>query len=865
MKESKDKITNFLKERTELTQEKLFSTYQTSLQGLSQANIENKLDEYGYNIISSGKKESILFKFITAFINPLNLILFAVAVTTFFTDVVFSDTPSYLSVIIILSIILISSLIGFFQEQKSNNSAEKLKKMIVNKATVIRDNSEKEISIEEVVPGDVVKLSSGDILPGDVIFLTTKDLFISQSTLTGESSPVEKFNYKNNLEETLTDISNLGFMGTNVVSGNAKALILSTGNNTYFGNMVKDLSGKTSKNSFEKGIASISKLLIRLMIVVLPAVFLINGVIKGNWLESIIFAVTMAVGLTPEMLPMIMTSALANGSVKMSRKKTIVKNLSSIQAFGEMDILCTDKTGTLTENKITIEKYIDIFENESEKILKHAFLNSYFHTGQKNVIDLAIVAREEARPLIEQYKCVDEIPFDFNRRRLSVVVEDLNNKRQLITKGAVDEIISICSYVEIDGVAQDFTDEMKAQAKLTYEKYNNDGLMVLAIAQKNNIRGINEFNVEDEKEMVLMGFVGLLDPPKESAAKAISALKKHGVKVVVLTGDSAGVATHICNNIGIDTTHILSGKDIENLSDEELKPQIESCNLFVKLSPIQKERVVKMLQANGHTLGYIGDGINDAPPLKQSDVGISVENAVDIAKETADIILLEKDLMVLKDGIIEGRKTFSNILKYIKMTISSDFGNIFSVLIASVFLPFLPLLPIHILLQSLLSDFSQTGIAFDNVDEEYLEKPRKWNTREIRNFILIMGPLSSIFDVLCFILLWFVLGANSIDKASLFQNGWFIFGALSQILIVYLIRTNKKKILKSNPSKLFILSTGVISLLAIFISFTPIAVIFKFTVIPISFAFWYVILFVGYWLTIKFAKKRYIAHFGSWM
>ena len=865
MKEAKDKITNFLKERAEMTQEQLFSKYETSLEGLKQATIEDKLNEYGYNIISADKKEGILFKFIKAFINPLNLILFAVAITTFFTDVVFSDTPSYLSVIIILSIIIISSLIGFFQEQKSNNSAEKLKKMIVNKANVIRDNEEKEISIEEVVPGDIVKLSSGDILPGDVIFLTTKDLFISQSTLTGESSPVEKFNHKNGLEETLTDISNLGFMGTNVVSGNAKALVLSTGNNTYFGNMVKDLSGKTSKNSFEKGIASISKLLLRLMIFILPAIFIINGVIKHDWLNSIIFAVTMAVGLTPEMLPMIMTSALANGSVRMSKKKTIVKNLSSIQAFGEMDILCTDKTGTLTENKITIEKYIDIFENESEKILKHAFLNSYFHTGQKNVIDIAIVARDECKHLIEQYKCVDEIPFDFNRRRLSVVVEDLNGKRQLITKGAVDEIFSICSYVEVNGIAQDFTQEMKEQAKLTYEKYNNDGLMVLAIAQKNNIRGINEFNVEDEKNMVLMGFVGLLDPPKESAVNAISALKKHGVKVVVLTGDSVGVATHICNKIGIDTTHVLSGKDIEDLSDEDLKPKIENCNLFAKLSPIQKERVVKLLQENGHTLGYIGDGINDAPPLKQSDVGISVENAVDIAKETADIILLEKDLMVLKDGIIEGRKTFSNIIKYIKMTISSDFGNIFSVIIASIFLPFLPLLPIHILLQSLLSDFAETGIAFDNVDDEYLEKPRKWNTNEIRNFILILGPLSSIFDVLCFILLWFVLGANSIDKASLFQNGWFIFGALSQILIVYMIRTNKNKILTSKPSKLLLLSTGIVSLLTILISFTAIAHIFSFSIIPFSFVIWYLVLFIGYCLTIKFAKKKYIAHFGSWM
>lgn len=698
-----------LKRYCKIPVDDLFKEFNTSKEGLSIVEIEDRLDEYGKNSIEIGPNNTLFNKIKDAIINPFNIVLILVAIITFITDVVIASKKDYATFLLIIGTVIISAIISLVQESKSDNAAKKLKKMISNKIDVIRDDVLGVVDVEEIVPGDIVKLSSGDMIPGDVRFLEVKDLFIDQASLTGESNPVEKFAICKDYE-TITDISNIGFMGTNIVSGSALAIVLTTGNNTYFGSMAKSLYSVNEKNSFEKGIDDVSKLLIRFMVVMLPIILAINLLNKGDWWASLIFAITIAVGLTPEMLPVIMTSTMAKGAVDMSKKKTIVKRLSSIQTFGEMNILCTDKTGTLTEDEIVLEKYMDVSGNENIRILKHAFLNSYFQTGLKNLIDVAIISRAEKEKLNilkEKYLREDEIPFDFTRRRMSVVLKDDTGKRQLITKGAVDEIMSICSFIDIDGKACEMTDELRKIAYSVYEKHNNDGLRVLAIAQKNEIHGVETFGVQDETNMVLIGFVGFLDPPKESAKQAITALKKHGVDTVVLTGDSEGVALNVCKKVGIEVSNRLTGKDIDNMQDEELKQKVKDCHLFSKLSPMQKQRIVRIFQENGNTVGYMGDGINDSPPLKQADVGISVDTAVDIAKETADIILLEKDLNVLEEGVINGRKTFTNVLKYIKMATSGNFGNMLSVIIASIFLPFLPLLPIHILIQNLLCDFAQ--------------------------------------------------------------------------------------------------------------------------------------------------------------
>ena len=698
-----------LKKYSQISIEELFKEFRTSSEGLSIVDIEDRIEEYGKNSIEIESNNTLISKIKDAIINPFNIVLILVAVITFITDVIIATEKDYATFLLIVSTIIISAIISLIQESKSDNAAKKLKKMISNKIDVIRDEVPSVVDVEEIVPGDIVKLSSGDMIPGDVRFLEVKDLFIDQSSLTGESNPVEKFSICKDFDD-LTDISNIGFMGTNIVSGTATAIVLATGNNTYFGSMAKSLYSLNEKNSFEKGIDDVSKLLIKFMVVMLPIILAINLLNKGDWWASLIFAITIAVGLTPEMLPVIMTSTMAKGAVGMSKKKTIVKRLSSIQTFGEMNILCTDKTGTLTEDEIVLEKYMDVVGNENIRILRHAFLNSYFQTGLKNLIDVAIISRAEKEKLNilkEKYVREDEIPFDFTRRRMSVVLKDEDGKRQLITKGAVDEVMAICSFIDIDGKAVEMTDELRQKAYSVYEKHNHDGLRVLAVAQKNEIHGVETFGVQDESDMVLIGFVGFLDPPKESAKQAITALKKHGVDTVVLTGDSEGVALNVCKKVGIKVSNRLTGKEIESMTDVELKEKVKDCHLYSKLSPMQKQRIVRIYQENGNTVGYMGDGINDSPPLKQADVGISVDTAVDIAKETADIILLEKDLNVLEEGVINGRKTFTNVLKYIKMATSGNFGNMLSVIIASTFLPFLPLLPIHILIQNLLCDFAQ--------------------------------------------------------------------------------------------------------------------------------------------------------------
>ena len=856
-----------LKENSKLEIEKLFEKLNTGYGGVSIVDVDDRLEECGKNTIEIKNENTLLHKLKEAFINPFNIVLIVVAIITFFTDVVIATQKDYATFILIISIILISAMISFREQLKSDNAAKKLKKMITNKMEVIRDEVQSTVDIENIVPGDIVKLSSGDMIPGDVRFIEAKDLFIDQAPLTGESNPVEKFSICKN-DEDITDISNIGFMGTNIVSGSALAVVLATGNNTYFGSMAKSLYTVNEKNSFEKGIDDISKLLIRFMLVMVPIIFAINFFTKDDIWSSIIFAITIAVGLTPEMLPVITTSTLAKGAVEMSKKKTIVKRLSAIQTFGQMDILCTDKTGTLTEDEVILEKYMDVSGNESLRILKHAFLNSYFQTGLKNLIDVAIISRAEKENLNilkEKYVREDEIPFDFSRRRMSVVLKDEKGKRQLITKGAVDEIMAICSFIDIDGKAVKLTDELREKAYSVYEKHNNDGLRVLAVAQKNDIHDVETFGVQDESNMVLIGFVGFLDPPKKSAKQAITALKSHGVDTVVLTGDSEGVALNVCKKVGITVRNRLTGKQIDELTDDELKEKVKDCHLYSKLTPLQKQRIVRIYQENGHTVGYMGDGINDSPPLKQADVGISVDTAVDIAKETADIILLEKDLNVLEEGVINGRKTFTNLLKYIKMATSGNFGNMLSIIIASLFLPFLPMLPIHILIQNLLNDFAQIGMPFDNVDSENLKNPKTWDTKGIKKFMFAFGIISTVLDILCFAILWYVFKFNTIEKAVLFQSGWFVFGILSQTLIIHMIRTSKIPFIQSKSSKQLLISTFTIVIITLIISFTNIATIFDLSKLPYSYLMWILILMCIYILFIQIYKKIYIKKNQEWL
>lgn len=869
IQENKQSIEKNLYSYAFLTTEELFAHLSTTQAGFTSKESESRQEEFGQNIITSGNKNSTLHRLREAVANPFNIILLLIAAVTYFTDVVFSSQPDYLTVFIILSLVLLASTVAFVQNQRSNNAAESLSKMISTKADVWRDGALVEIPIDQIVPGDIVRLSAGDMLPADVRFLSSKDTFVAQAALTGESNPVEKFcDIPNSSDDGLTDLQNIGFMGSNIISGSATAVVLATGNSTYFGSMAKSLSGDKAQTSFERGVSSVSRLLVRMMLVMVPAVFLINGLMKGEWSSALLFSISVAVGLTPEMLPVIMTSTLAKGAVSMSKHKVIVRSLGAIQTFGEMDILCTDKTGTLTEDKIVLEKYMNLHGKEDMRILRHAFLNSYFQTGLKNLIDLAIINRakeHELDSIVGNYSRVDEIPFDFSRRRMSVVLTDQSGKRQLVTKGAVEEIIAISSFVEMQGRVLPMDEENRRTALEVYEKHNADGLRMIAVAQKNEVPGSNTFSVADERDMVLIGFIGFLDPPKESAGAAITALKEHGVRTVVLTGDSEGVAVKVCGKVGVKTSPILTGNDVERMDDTSLLDAVESCDLFAKLSPSQKERVVKTFQTAGHTVGYMGDGINDAPALHQADVGISVDSAVDIAKETADIILLEKDLMVLEEGIIEGRRIFGNIMKYIKMAVSGNFGNMISVIIASIFLPFLPMLPVQILTQNLLCDFSQMGMPFDKVDNEYITKPRKWEAQSIKSFMAYMGPLSSVFDILCFVVLWWVIGANTVELSPLFQSGWFVFGTVSQVLVIHIIRTAKTPFLQSRSSVPLLISTVMVAVISIVVGFSRLAVGIDMLSLPLSFAPWLALILVGYFLFSQVIKKFYIKRYGDWL
>lgn len=883
----------------------VFLTLHTSLSGLGEQEIDSSRMSYGSNHVTKEKKKSLLQRIASAFVNPFTIILICLAVVSVITDMIFpyfslfGSVPEdfdFLTVAIILTMVTISGILRFVQETRSGNAAEKLLSMITTTCTVTRKNQPKiEIPLDEVVVGDIVHLSAGDMIPADVRIIDAKDLFVSQASLTGESEPIEKtYQLCKNPHETVTDYQNIAFMGSNVISGSATAVVVAVGDHTVFGSMAASIAGDAVETSFTKGVNSVSWVLIRFMLIMVPIVFFINGITKGDWLDAFLFGISIAVGLTPEMLPMIVTTCLAKGAMSMSKKKTIVKNLNSIQNFGAIDILCTDKTGTLTQDKVVLEYHLNLDGEDDSRVLRHAYLNSYFQTGYKNLMDQAIIQKTEAEEaqntsltdLSENYTKVDEIPFDFTRRRLTTVVQDKAGKTQMVTKGAVEEMLSICSWADRHGTVMPLNEAEKDAVRTTVDDLNEKGFRVLAIAQKSNPAPAGAFGFKDECDMVLMGFLAFLDPPKESTADALKALKAHGVTTKILTGDNDKVTRTICRQVGIKVRNMLLGADLETMTDMELAKASEHTDVFAKLTPEQKARVVSVLRAGGHTVGFMGDGINDAAAMKASDVGISVDSAVDVAKESADIILLEKNLMVLEQGIIEGRKTYANMIKYIKMTASSNFGNMFSVLAASALLPFLPMMSLHLILLNLIYDLSCTAIPWDNVDEEFLAVPRKWDASSVGNFMLWIGPTSSIFDWATYSFLYFILcpmfvshGVLFNDLANyfsgtelvsmqasyiaMFQAGWFVESMWSQTLVIHMIRTPKIPFLQSHASApLTLLTFTGIAVLTV-IPFTEFGKILGFVPLPMAYFAYLIPCILCYMLLATILKKAYVRHFGE--
>jgi len=833
------------KNASEATSEELYRTYGSSPEGLSdEETINESRERYGRNVVIKSKKRNAFWRFFLSFVNPFTLVLLILAAVSFITDFILAapSEKSPVASIIIIVLVLISGIFRFIQEEKSGKTLERLSNLVETTTAVTRAGESQEIPLDEVVVGDVVSFAVGDLISADVRILSAKDFFVSQSALSGEAEPVEKSAELRGNPQGLSDRSNLAFLGSTVVSGSAKALVIAVGNNTTFGQIAsKTSSTKNEKTAFDKGVDSVSWLLVRFMLVMVPAVLLINGFTKHDWLQAFLFAISVAVGLTPEMLPMIVTSCLAKGAITMGKKKVIVKNINSIQNFGAMDLLCTDKTGTLTQDRVALEDHLNVNGVTDYRVLRHAFLNSYYQTGLKNLMDQSIISKTKELSslnpalanLDKTYTKVDEVPFDFSRKRMSVVVKDASGKTQMITKGAVEEILSISSFAEVgDGVVP-ISEDILAKVRSMVADYSRRGFRIIAVAQKNNPSAVGSFGPQDEKDMVLIGYLIFFDPPKESTGKALQHLQRYGVATKVLTGDSAEVAEYVFQLVGLPLTGVLLGKDVEGMDEKSLQIAVEKCNLFAKLSPEDKARVVQALRKNGHVVGYMGDGINDAPALKAADIGISVDTAVDIAKETAHVILLEKDLEVLVDGIIEGRKTYANMIKYIKMTASSNFGNIFSELAAAALLPFLPMLPLQLLLLNLVYDFSCIAIPFDNVDEDYLQKPRKWDASSLGRFMLWMGPTSSIFDWLTYLVMYFIIcplcagghwGDPGTDKAlfiALFQTGWFIESMASQSLVVHMIRSDKIPLFQSRSSWQLALASFLAIGIAIALPFIP--------------------------------------------
>ncbi|MBO1503472.1 magnesium-translocating P-type ATPase [Serratia proteamaculans] len=859
--------------------------------GLTQDDAVERLEQFGVNQVAHEKAPHALVQLIAAFNNPFIFVLMVLAAISFFTDYWLpaqrGEETELTGVIIILVMVSLSGLLRFWQEYRTNKAAETLKSMVRTTATVLRRSSYSaqpltlEVPIRELVPGDIIKLSAGDMIPADVRLLVSRDLFISQAILTGEAIPIEKYDAMGNVsqkssedevssEHALLELSNICLMGTNVASGTATAVVVATGGHTYFGSLAKSIVGSRSQTAFDRGVNSVSWLLIRFMLVMVPIVLLINGFTKGDWSEAALFALAVAVGLTPEMLPMIVSSNLAKGAIAMSRRKVVVKRLNAIQNFGAMDVLCTDKTGTLTQDRIILEHHLDVSGVRDNEVLHLAWLNSFHQSGMKNLMDQAVIRFGRGKPGIEalgRFSKVDELPFDFVRRRLSIVVADENNQQRLICKGAVEEMLEIATHmregqqiVPLDPARREALQALAAQ-------YNEDGFRVLVLAtrelgeQKNAL----PLSVADERDMVIQGVLTFLDPPKESAQEAIAALQENGVAVKVLTGDNPVITCKICRDVGLEPGEPLSGPQIAEMDDVTLAREVEQRTVFTKLTPLQKSRVLKMLQANGHTVGFLGDGINDAPALRDADVGISVDTGTDIAKESADIILLEKNLMVLEEGVIKGRETFGNIIKYLNMTASSNFGNVFSVLVASAFIPFLPMLAIHLLIQNLMYDISQLSLPWDKMDKEFLRKPRKWDAKNIGRFMLWIGPTSSIFDITTYALMWFVFAANSVEHQALFQSGWFIEGLLSQTLVVHMLRTQKIPFIQSTAALPVLLTTILVMALGIYLPFSPLGALVGLQPLPWEYFPWLAGTLVSYCVVAQLMKRFYIRRFGEWL
>ena len=849
-----------------LTKDEFLKEYNIDLNGLSTREAEARLEKYGPNEISSAKPKKWYHYLKESLFSPFNSILLGIVAILFYTDVYLPEKPSWANIIVIFILVAASTLLEFFEEFRSNQAAEKLKELVATTTTVIRDGKETEIPVKDVTIGDIVVLSAGSMIPADLRIIESKDIYVGQSSLTGESDAVRKLAFTDLKEEdvnSLSDLDTICFMGTSVISGSGKCAVIKTADSTYFGKIAHTLKSSKPKSSFQKGIEDISRLLIRFMLILTPIVFVLNAW-KHAPVTAFTFAVAIAICITPLLLPVILSSSLSKGAVKMSKKKTIVKKLDSIQSFGGMNILCTDKTGTLTEDKIVLEKYLDINGDEDIRILKHAFLNSYFQTGLRGNIDEAVVNRalkNDMGEYIDKYKLVDEIPFDFTRRRLSVIVTD-GTKRQMITKGAVEEILDLCTLVDYKGKVSPINNKIKENIKQISKNLNKDGLRVIAVCQKNELRDTTIFDINDEKDMVLLGFIGFLDPPKESAKSAIERLNKSGIRVIVLTGDNLEVTKCICKKVGINTQEIIEGSQIEKLEDSGVIRLLRHNNIFVKLSPIQKARIVRLLKNAGNVVGYMGDGINDAPSLTNSDVGISVDTAVDIAKESADIILLEKDLHVLVDGVQEGRKTFGNLMKYIKMATSFNFGEVMSVIIASMLLPFLPETPIQLLVEGLLYDFGQLTLPLDNVDKEYLRKPRQFNLKSLKNFMLFMGPLSSAFDLIVFAFLWFKF---NLREAALFQTIWFTYSIVSNLLGMHIIRTAKKPFVESIASKPVYFSSLLLIIIGLAVPFTWLGNAIGLVPIPLKYMSVIIGVPILYCFVALFAKKIYIKKYGEWI
>ena len=836
-----------------LSKEQVLEELNTSSNGLLVNEVEKRIHQYGLNQTINKKKKHLLFRFLMKFFNPLILLL--IVITIF--SLIYSEKAS---AILIVSVILISVIIDFFQEHNFEKAIEKLNEIVKTKVNVIRNGKRKEIDVKNLVPGDIVELFAGDMVPADIRLISSNDLYVNQSSLTGESFPIRKIVEPiDKITNNVTELKNLVFMGSSIVSGNGIGVVYATGITSEFGEISKSLAKERPPTSFDKGINKFTLLMIKLILLLVVGIFGIIMVVKrGSFKDALLFSLAVAVGLAPELLPMIVTINLSKGATKMATKKVIVKHLNSIQNFGAMDILCTDKTGTLTQDKVILQKHCDIDGNEDNEVLKMVYINSYFQTGLKNLLEKAILEHEKID--IKDYKKVDEIPFDFSRKMLSVVVENKikNNEQLLVSKGAPEEIFKRCSHYEINGKVVKLDNKTFSNLKKEYEKLSKEGFIVLAIAYRKFIQKKGKYSVNDENLLILKGYAAFLDPAKPRVKQAIDLLEAHGIEVKILTGDNELITQKICKDVDIKIKGILTGDLIDNMDDIKLKLAVEDNTIFARMNPQQKERVILALKSNNHVVGYLGDGINDAPSLRAADVGITVNNAVDVAKESADIVLLEKSLIVLNVGVIEGRKTFGNIIKYIKMSASSNFGNMFSISGATLFLPFLPMLPVQILFNNFLYDLSQITIPSDDVDKEYLKNPHDWNVGFIKRFIIFIGPLSSIYDFITFGILIFVFKANE----ALFHTGWFIESLCTQVLVIYVIRTNKIPFIQSRPSKALVFSTLGIIALAIIVPFTKLGTYLGFVNLPpLYFGILFILIFT-YLLLVQLVKTWLVRKYG---